>query len=303
MLDRSPCGSSSGSAVAVAAALAPLAIGTETDGSIVCPAAVNGVVGIKPTLGLASGRGIVPIAHSQDTAGPIARNVRDAALLMRAIEEPGARPDDSCVAGVSRRATAVPSARGGERPLSGVRLGVVRDYSGAGNDLELDRAFGRWVEQLRELGAELVDPIETGLGEAVESAELTVLLHEFRVQIDEYLRDVRDGPRSLEEVVAFDVAHADVAMPIFGQDLFTGRAKDDGARCAGLSRRSRIAGTFPRTARRDLRDAATRRSRGAGRQPGMAHRPRGRQSNRRRELDDCRGLGIPEHRSSCRAAR
>jgi len=227
VLDRSPCGSSSGSAVAVAAALAPLALGTETDGSIVCPSAVNGVAGIKPTLGLVSGRGVVPIAHSQDTAGPIARTVRDAALLMRAIEAPGARPDAHAWR-VPARVTALPSAGGNSRPLAGVRLGVVRDYSGAGNDLELDKAFGRWVEQLRALGAELVDPIETGLGDAVESAELTVLLHEFRVQIDEYLSDVRDGPRSLEDVVAFDVAHADVAMPIFGQDLFLAAQKTTG---------------------------------------------------------------------------
>jgi len=221
VLDRSPCGSSSGSAVAVAAALAPLAIGTETDGSIVCPSAVNGVAGIKPTLGLVSGRGIVPIARSQDTAGPIARNVRDAALVLRAIEEPAKRPEAHAWAAASRApATA--------RPLAGVRLGVVRDYSGAGDDRKLDEAFGRWLEQLRALGAELVDPIGSGLGDAVESAELTVLLHEFRVQIDEYLSDVRDGPRSLEEVVAFDLAHRDVAMPIFGQDLFLAALKTTG---------------------------------------------------------------------------
>jgi amidase len=109
-----------------------------------------------------------------------------------------------------------------------MRLGVVRDYSGAGSDRELDAAFGRWLVQLLALGAELVDPIETGLGEAIESAELTLLLHEFRVQIDEYLRDVREGPHSLDELVAFDVAHADVAMPIFGQDLFLAAQKTAG---------------------------------------------------------------------------
>jgi amidase len=101
-----------------------------------------------------------------------------------------------------------------------VRLGVVRDYSGAGDDLELDAAFGRWLDELRALGAQLVDPLETGLGEIVDSAELTLLLHEFHEQIDEYLRDVRDGPRSLDELVAFDTAHADVVMPLFGQELF-----------------------------------------------------------------------------------
>ena len=251
VLDRSPCGSSSGSAVAVAAALVPLAIGTETDGSIVCPSAMNGVVGIKPTLGLVSGRGIVPIARSQDTAGPIARSVRDAALLLRAIEEPGARPPDH-VWPISSAATPISSARGADRPLAGLRLGVVRDYSGAGKDPRLDAAFGRWLEQLRTLGAELVDPVSTGLGEAVESAELTVLLHEFHVQIDEYLRDVHEGPRSLDELIAFDDAHADVTMPIFGQELFAAAQTTGGLDAptyrdalAALARfRSRIATTF-----------------------------------------------------------
>jgi amidase len=251
VLDRSPCGSSSGSAVAIAAALAPLAIGTETDGSIVCPSASNGVVGIKPTLGLVSGRGIVPIARSQDTAGPIARNVRDAALLLRAIEEPGARPEGHAWP-TSALGTTKPSAASGERPLAGVRLGVVRDYTGVGRDGELDAAFGRWLEQLTALGAELVDPIQTGLGEAIESAELTVLLHEFHVQIDEYLHDVRDGPHSLEELIAFDVSHADVAMPIFAQDLFLAAQKTTGLDApdyreaiASLARfRERLAATF-----------------------------------------------------------
>src|SRR5262245_18347568 len=139
VLDRNPCGSSSGSAVAVAARLAPLAIGTETNGSIVCPAATNGVVGIKPTIGLLSGLGIVPIARSQDTAGPIARNVRDATLLLRAIEEPDARPKDRVWPTSTRTSTAT-SAGSDARPLAGLRLGVVRDYFGAGSDRELAAA-------------------------------------------------------------------------------------------------------------------------------------------------------------------
>ncbi len=118
VLDRNPCGSSSGSAVAVAARLAPLAVGTETDGSIVCPAAANGVVGIKPTIGTVSQRGIVPIAHSQDTAGPLARTVADAALLLSVLADPGAvAPPPTPVAGVA-----------------GLRIGVVRDFHGAGGD-------------------------------------------------------------------------------------------------------------------------------------------------------------------------
>ncbi len=104
----------------------------------------------------------------------------------------------------------------------------MRDYSGAGSEPGLEAAFGRWLEQLRALGAELVDPVPTGLGAAVESAELTVLLHEFHAQIDEYLRDVREGPRSLDALIAFDDAHADVTMPIFGQDLFTAAQRTGG---------------------------------------------------------------------------
>ena len=251
VLDRSPCGSSSGSAVAVAAALAPLAIGTETDGSIVCPSAVNGVVGIKPTLGLVSGRGIVPIARSQDTAGPIARSARDAALLMRAIEEPGARPAEH-VWPSSSAAAPIPTAGAGTAPLAGVRLGVVRDYSGAGKNRAVDMAFGRWLERLRALGAELVDPVSSGLGEAEDAAELTVLLHEFHAQIDQYLKDVQDGPHSLDELMAFDVAHADVTMPIFGQELFAAARQTGGLDApayrdalATLARfRERLAATF-----------------------------------------------------------
>jgi amidase len=254
VLDRSPCGSSSGSAVAVAARLAPLAIGTETDGSIVCPAAANGVVGIKPTLGLVSARGIVPIAQSQDTPGPLARGVRDAVLLLRAIEEPGARgdaptsPASASIASAGSRA----SVQARARPLAGVRLGVVRDYSGVANDPELDEAFGTWLERLRGLGADLVDPLEAGVDKALDSAELTVLLHEFRVQIDDYLRGVRDGPRSLNELVEFDAAHAADVMPIFGQELFVAAQRTTGldavryrdAVIAIREFRARLAATF-----------------------------------------------------------
>lgn len=222
VLDRSPCGSSSGSAVAIAARFAPLAIGTETDGSIVCPAAANGVVGIKPTLGLVSSRGIVPIAHSQDTAGPLARDVRDAALLLRAIEEPDARGTTGRWSPSEPRTNGSSAVRiAGAKPLAGIRVGVVRDYTGAGDDPELEEAFGSALKVLQTLGAELVDPIGLGADEALDSAENTVLLHEFRTQIDEYLRDVREGPHSLDELIEFDTAHATDVMPIFGQELFS----------------------------------------------------------------------------------
>jgi amidase len=208
VLDRNPCGSSSGSAVAVAARLAPLAVGTETDGSIVCPASANGVVGVKPTVGLVSSGGIVPIAKSQDVAGPLARTVRDAALLLSVIADRGR--DDGAPA----------THRLARTRLDGVRIGVVRDYAGAGEDPSVEAAYARAREWLHASGAELVDPIEVQLASEVSDAELTVLLHEFRVQIDEYLDAVEVGPRSLEELIEYDVAHAAEVMPFFAQDLF-----------------------------------------------------------------------------------
>jgi amidase len=217
VLDRNPCGSSSGSAVAVAARLAPLSIGTETDGSIVCPAAANGVVGIKPTLGLVSGRGIVPIAKSQDTAGPIARTVRDAALLLSVIEERNTEHAGGA-ADAARAPAAVPYAFS-RTTLTGVRVGVVRDYSGAGSDAATESAYADAIALLRGAGAEVVDPVEVKLESEVSMAELQVLLHEFRVQLDEYLDAVRGGPRSLEELIEYDTAHAAEVMPFFGQDL------------------------------------------------------------------------------------
>jgi amidase len=221
VLDRTPCGSSSGSAVAVAARLVPLAIGTETDGSIVCPAAVNGVVGMKPTLGLVSARGIVPIAKSQDTPGPFARTVADAGLLLRAMEEPPASPGDL--------ATAAPAgAAAGRIGMAGERIGVLRSWGGPSRDRALDASFMSWLELLRATGAELVDPVTVVPDSGVESAELEVLLHEFRVQIDEYLRGVRSGPRSLDELMAFNSAHAADVMPFFGQELFVAAQKTQG---------------------------------------------------------------------------
>ena len=205
-LDRSPCGSSSGSAVAVAARLAPLAVGTETDGSIACPAAVNGVVGVKPTHGLVSTEGIVPVAASQDTAGPLARTAADARLLLETLADPVA---------LARQAPAAPLAS-----FAGLRLGVVRDYAGAGSDAEVDAAYQAWLERLRSAGVELVDPV-AGLADGeTRAAELEVLLYEFKDGIDRYLSTVTAGPRSLAELIRFNDEHAAEVMPHFGQDIF-----------------------------------------------------------------------------------
>jgi len=204
-LDRNPCGSSSGSAVAVAAGMVPLAVGTETNGSIVCPAGVNGVVGIKPTVGLVSQAGIIPISSTQDTAGPIARTVRGAALLLAAMQTAPSAP-------VAYEVT--------RRDLAGLRLGVLRDYAGAGRYPGVERSYAEWLGWLAAAGATLVDPLALDLPRGLGSAELEVLLHEFRDSIDAYLRDTSDGPQSLRELVAFDVEHADRVMPYFGQELF-----------------------------------------------------------------------------------
>jgi amidase len=205
VLDRSPCGSSSGSAAAVAARLAPLAIGTETDGSIVCPAGVNGVVGIKPTVGSVSRRGIVPLAASQDTAGPMARTVRDASLLLAVISERALPADaDSAV----------------RRDLRGLRLGVVRDYSGAGGSAAVDSALARALALLDEAGAQLIDPIMVRAGERVRAAELELLLYEFKAGLNAYLAGNEAAPASLAALIEFNAEHASTLMPHFGQELF-----------------------------------------------------------------------------------
>ena len=215
VLDRNPCGSSSGSAVAVAARLAPLAVGTETDGSIVCPAAANGVVGIKPAIGTVSQRGIIPIAASQDTAGPLARTVADAALLV------------AVLAGDAELAEWRPDAAGAVR----FRIGVVRDYGGAGRDPAVEAAFATTLERLAGAGATLIDPIEARFLREVADAERAILLAEFRDGVGEYLAGVERGPRTLEELIVFNDAHASEVMPLFGQELLL-EARDSGGRAA-----------------------------------------------------------------------
>ena len=214
VLDRNPCGSSSGAAVAVAAGLAPLAIGTETDGSIVCPAATNGVVGIKPTVGLVSAYGIVPLAPSQDTAGPLARTVAGAALLLDALVEPGA-------VGATARSVAAGDT------LIGVRIGVVRNYFGAERDAPVEAAFAAALRVLDNAGAVLVDPANPSLGPESSTAESSLLLAEFRDNVAQYLSHVTNGPRTLNDLIEFNSAHAGDVMPHFGQELLIA-ARDSG---------------------------------------------------------------------------
>ena len=213
-LDRNPCGSSSGSGAAVAAGIVRLAIGTETDGSITCPAAVNGIVGLKPTLGLVSRTHVVPISSSQDTAGPMTATVREAAALLTAIS--GSDPADASTSEADKRKTDYAAALD-PASLKGTRLGVMRFASGFGTD----QAFEGALALLKAQGAELVEIKkfdDSGIGEN----EFQVLLSEFKATLGDYLRG-SPAPipaRSLAELIAFNKANAAMEMPLFGQELF-----------------------------------------------------------------------------------
>jgi amidase len=201
-LDRNACGSSSGSGAAVSANLCALAIGTETDGSIVCPASTNGVVGIKPTLGLIPATGIIPIAHSQDTAGPMARTVGDAAILLGALT------------GADYTKSLDPNG------LRGARIGVARDKF-FGFSEETDRVIEAAIAEIRRRGAEIVDPADIPTAGKFDDSESVVLSYEFKNDLNLYLGAL--GPKapvhSLAEVIAFNESHRDKEMPYFGQDL------------------------------------------------------------------------------------
>ena len=240
-LDRNPCGSSSGSAVAVAAGFAPLAVGTETDGSIVCPSAVNGVVGMKPTLGAVSRHGIVPIAHSQDTAGPIARSVADASLLLAAIA--GSDPADPATASAPHD-LAAGLATPADRPLAGVRIGVLREHFGQheGVDAVMEQALERLVAG----GAELVDPVALPTHGDFGDDEWNVLLFEFRHDLDAYLRETAAPVGSLDALIAWNREHAGEELRWFGQEIFELAAAkpglDDPGYLAARERAQRLAG-------------------------------------------------------------
>lgn len=213
---RTPCGSSSGSGVAVAANLTSVAVGTETDGSIVCPASINGIVGIKPTLGLISRSGIIPIAHSQDTAGPMARTVRDAALLLTAMTgldalDPASAEAPETVPDYTANLTA--------DGLAGRRIGVIRNYTGAGSHPDVDRVLEASIEALEGAGTEIIDDIELDTDGAGEH-EYTVLLYEFKHDLAAYLEASGAPYKNLDELIAFNEANADDVMPFFGQEIF-----------------------------------------------------------------------------------
>ncbi len=214
-LNRNPCGSSSGSAVAVASGMVPAAIGTETDGSITCPAAINGIVGFKPSVGLVSRTHVVPISHSQDTPGPMTLNVRDAALIMNAIV--AADPADPATAEANARREDYVAAL---RPdaLRGARLGVMRFSSGFGTDA----AFEAALDTLRAQGAVLVEITEFSGRQEIGRNEIIVLLAELKHDMNIYLATLPASvrTRTLADVIAFNAEHRAVEMPLFTQDLF-----------------------------------------------------------------------------------
>lgn len=214
-LDRTPCGSSSGSGAAIAAGLAWAAIGTETDGSITCPASVSGIVGFKPTVGMVSRTHVVPISHSQDTAGPMTRSVADAALLMNALA--GRDPADSATAEADKRKTDF-TAGLATASLKGVRLGVMRKQ--AGSHPALLALFDKALADLKAAGAELVE-ISFEPAEEMGRDEFAVLLYELREDMGTYLNSLpaKTGPKSLADLIAFNKAHPE-ELRWFGQDVF-----------------------------------------------------------------------------------
>ncbi len=217
VLDRNPCGSSSGTGAAIAANLAAIGVGTETDGSVVCPSNANSLVGIKPTLGLVSRAGIIPIAHSQDTAGPMCRTVTDAAILLGALT------------GIDSRDTATNASRGRSfadytksldvNGLKGARIGVHRKAFGF-NDA-VDKLMKDSIDIIKTRGATVIDPADIPTQGKFDDSELEVLLYEFKADLNAYLTSL--GPRapvkSLKEIIEFNEQYRDREMPYFGQDL------------------------------------------------------------------------------------
>lgn len=216
-LDRNPCGSSSGSGVAVSANLCAVAIGTETDGSVVCPASANGIVGIKPTVGLIGRSGIIPIAHSQDTAGPMARTVSDAALLLGALA--GTDPEDPATPGSDAKRHTEYSGFLDPDGLRGARIGVARNFFGFHD--QVDRLMNEAAGAMKRAGAVIVDPANIATAGKFDDSELEVLLYEFKTGLNNYL--VNLGPQarvhSLQELIEFNERNRDREMPYFAQEI------------------------------------------------------------------------------------
>ena len=211
-LTTSPCGSSSGSGVAIAANLATVAVGTETDGSVTCPSAINGIVGIKPTLGTVSRSGIIPIAHSQDTAGPMARTVTDAVILLSAMVAVDTQDPDATPSAIDYLSHLK---RDG---LAGKRIGVVRNLTGYHK--KLDAKFEQAIETMKAQGAIIIDKTNFEGMDKWGEAEFTVLLYEFKTDLNKYLATTAKGlPKSLADIIEFNQQNKSVEMPFFDQEI------------------------------------------------------------------------------------
>jgi amidase len=217
-LDRNPCGSSSGTGAAVAANLCAAGVGTETDGSVVCPSSANGLAGMKPTLGLISRSGIVPISHSQDTSGPMARTVRDVAILLGAMA--GADADDKATAASAGKIEPDYTKFLDPNGLKGARIGVVRKYFGF-NDA-VDQLMNNLVDEMKRAGAEITDPADIPTIGKFDDSELLVLLYELKADLASYFARLGDTAplKSLKDVIEFNEKNRNKEMPYFGQDLF-----------------------------------------------------------------------------------
>ena len=219
-LDQNPCGSSSGSGVAVSANLAAAAVGTETNGSIICPAVTNGVVGIKPTLGLVSRSGIIPIAHTQDTAGPMARTVTDAAILLAALI--GRDRSDAVTADADKKRAKDYRKFLNADALKGVRLGLVMQYT---TRPEVKEYFVKYVDVLRDAGATLVDVTFTPDYTKLADDRLNILLYEFKTDLNKYLVARGAKYKTLDDLIKFNEENKDKELGKFGQELFEQSAK------------------------------------------------------------------------------
>lgn len=213
--DRSPCGSSSGSAVAVAASLCTVAVGTETDGSIACPASVNGIVGIKPTVGLVSRTGIIPISKTQDTAGPFGRTVRDAVLLLQVLAGSDAADEATAAAAGHIQPDYTRFLDG--NALSGKRIGIEKSY--LKNHEAVDKLLAEALQTLRDKGAEIVEVEYLAELQKNGDAEFDVLKYEFKDGLNKYLSTSNASVKSLQDVIGFNKSHEQSAMPYFKQEI------------------------------------------------------------------------------------
>lgn len=223
VIDRSPCGSSSGSGVAVAANLCVAAVGTETDGSIVCPSSHNGIVGIKPTLGMVSRSGIIPIAHSQDTAGPMTKTVRDAALLLESLI--GTDENDKITMNNNNQINNY-TENLKKDALKGKRIGIVRKLMGFHS--EVDKIMEQAIEDIKLAGAEVVD-VELENLNKYGNEEYEVLLYEFKHGLNKYLSNCKFPiVKNLDDIIKFNEQYRDLEMPWFGQEIFKKANKKGG---------------------------------------------------------------------------